>query len=35
MTAMAEGEELRDGIRLAQRLGGQKDAFVAPIHASS
>ena len=32
MTAMAEGEELRDGIRLAERLGGQEDAFVAPIH---
>ena len=35
MTAMAEGEELRDGIRLAERLGGEKDALVAPIHASS
>ena len=32
MTAMAEGEELRDGIRLAERLGGQEDALVAPIH---
>ena len=32
MAAMAEGEQLRHGIRLAERLGGQEDAFVAPIH---
>jgi hypothetical protein len=32
MAAMAESEELRDSIRLAERLGGQKDALVAPIH---
>jgi hypothetical protein len=35
MTAMAKGEKLRDGIRLAERLGGEKDALVGPIHASS
>src|SRR6185312_6332922 len=32
MTAMAEREELSDGIRLAQRLGGEEDALVGPIH---
>ena len=35
MAAMAEGEELRDSIRLAERLGGQEDALVAPIHLQS
>ena len=35
MAPMAKGEKLGDGVRLAERLGAEKDAFVAPVHASS
>ena len=32
MTPMAKGEELGNGTRLAEQLGTEEDAFVAPIH---
>jgi hypothetical protein len=35
MPPVAEREQLGNGVRLAERLGDEKDAFVAPIHVSS
>jgi hypothetical protein len=32
MPAVGEGQHFGDGIRLAERLGREKNSFVAPIH---
>ena len=35
MASMAKGQNLSDHVRLAERLGGEEDAFVAPVHVQA